>query len=250
MMISKDQILLEIVQNNPLLASVIDRFGIPYSKWTLTLEKACESDKVDAELLVEMLKVFHDNSSFPTEALHKLPLTSIIEYLIKTHIYYINSRLPRIEQFIEVLIDNYGKVDMQLYLLRDYFLDYKRDMMAHICIEERNLFPYILKLIAAKDNFSLSSYQLFNLLEENAIDNFINDHIHVEGELSEIRRRLMNYTNANHHKIQVQTLFYEMKLFEVDLLTHGKVEDEVLVPRARALEEIVKKRLLSKAILS
>lgn len=249
-MISKDQILLEIVQNNPLLASVIDRFGIPYNKWTLTLEKACQSGNVDAELLMEMLKVFQDHTSFPADALQKLPLQSIIEYLIKTHIYYINSRLPRIEQFIELLIEHYGKVDMQLYLLRDYFLDYKRDMLAHICIEERNLFPYILKLISADANKDMSAFELFQLLEANAINKFINDHIHVEGELQEIRRRLLNYTHANQHKVQTQTLFYEMKLFEVDLLTHGKVEDEVLVPRAIMLENTIKKRLLSKAILS
>jgi regulator of cell morphogenesis and NO signaling len=249
-MISKDQILLEIVQNNPLLASVIDRFGIPYAKWTLTLEQACHADKVDAELLVEMLRVFQENTFFPSDAMQKLPLNSIIEYLIKTHIYYINSRLPRIEQFIELLVEHYGKVDMQLFLLRDYFLDYKRDMLAHICIEERNLFPYILKLLAAVDNHELNNYQLFRLIEENAITKFINDHIHVEGELQEIRRRLLNYTNANKHKVQVQTLFYEMKLFEVDLLTHGKVEDEVLVPRARQLEDTIKRRMLSKAMLS
>ena len=40
MTISKDKVLLEIVNDNPLLASVVDRFGIPYSRWTLTLEKA------------------------------------------------------------------------------------------------------------------------------------------------------------------------------------------------------------------
>lgn len=249
-MISKDQILLEIVQNNPLLASLIDRFGIPYPQWTLTLEKACEVTKVDSDLLLEMLKVFHDNATFPTKALHNLPLSSIIEYLIKTHVYYINSRLPRIEQFIELLVDTYGKTDMQLYLLRDYFLDYRRDMLAHICIEERNLFPYILKLINASKDEDLSSYQLYLLLEDNAINRFISDHLHVEGELAEIRRRLINYTQANHHKVQVQTLFYEMKLFEVDLMTHGKVEDEVLVPRAKALEDIIRKRLLGMAILS
>lgn len=60
----------------------------------------------------------------------------------------------------------------------------------------------------------------------------------------------MNYTQANKHKLQTQTLFYEMKLFEVDLLTHGKVEDEVLVPRALLLEDKIKKRLMSMALLS
>jgi regulator of cell morphogenesis and NO signaling len=249
MTISKDKVLLEIVNNNPLLASVVDRFGIPYSRWTLTLEKACETDDINMPLLLEMLKAFADNKHFPKVELTQLPLQSIIEYLIKTHVYYINSRLPRIEQFIDLLVDHYGKFDMHLYLLKDYFQDYKRDMLAHICIEERNLFPYVLKLLKTNAD-TLTTNQLYNLLEENAITRFINEHHHVEDELVEIRKRLNNYSEANNHKIQITTLFYELRLFEIDLLTHGKVEDEILIPRAQEIEEKLKRNLLRKAMLS
>jgi regulator of cell morphogenesis and NO signaling len=249
MTITKDRIVLDIVQDNPLLASVVDRFGIAYSKWTLTLEEACEVDQVNITLLMEMLKAFSDNNHFPQEELSKLPLHSIIEYLIKTHVYYINSRLPRIEQLIDLLVDHYGKFDMHLYLLKDYFNDYKRDMLAHICIEERDLFPYVLKLIKSNTE-QLNAVELFNLLEQNAITHFINEHNHVEDELVEIRRRLNNYSEAHNHKIQITTLFYELRLFEIDLLTHGKVEDSILLPRAREIEDQLKSKMLQKAKLS
>ncbi|MFM2285118.1 MAG: hypothetical protein RLZZ543_615 [Bacteroidota bacterium] len=249
MTITKDRILLDIVKDNPLLASVVDRFGIAYSKWTLSLEKACEVDQVNAGLLLEMLKAFSENNYFPKEELKQLPLESLIEYLIKTHVYYINSRLPRIEQFIDLLIDHYGKFDMQLYLLKDYFQDYKRDMYAHICIEERDLFPYMLKLIRSA-NEELSTVQLYNLLEKNSITRFINEHHHVEDDLGEIRRRLNNYSEANNHKVQITTLFYELRIFEIDLLTHSKVEDEILIPKAQEIESQLKRTLLRKARLS
>lgn len=249
MTITKDRILLDIVKDNPLLASVVDRFGISYSKWTLSLEKACEMDQVDAGLLLEMLKAFSENNYFPKEELRQLPLESLIEYLIKTHVYYINSRLPRIEQFIDLLIDHYGKFDMQLYLLKDYFQDYKRDMYAHICIEERDLFPYVLKLIRSSEE-DLTAVNLFNLLEKNAITHFINDHHHVVDDLGEIRRRLNNYSEANNHKVQITTLFYELRIFEIDLLTHAKVEDEILIPRAQEIESALKRKMMRKALLS
>lgn len=200
-------------------------------------------------LLLEMLKAFGENNYFPKKELSQLPLQSIIEYLIKTHVYYINSRLPRIEQFIDLLVDHYGKFDVHLYLLKDYFEDYKRDMYAHICIEERDLFPYVLKLIKSAGE-DLSSVELFNLLEQNAITRFINEHHHVEDELGEIRRRLNNYSEANNHKVQITTLFYELRMFEIDLLTHGKVEDEILIPRAQEIEKSLSNNLLRKARLS
>lgn len=250
MTITKDLILLDIVKDNPLLASVVDRFGISYSKWTLSLEQACEeTEDVNMGLLLEMLRAFSDNNYFPREELNRLPLQSIIEYLIKTHVYYINSRLPRIEQFIDLLVDHYGRFDMQLYLLKDYFQDYKRDMLTHLCIEERDLFPYILKLIKYSTT-SLTTLEAYNLLEANTITHFISEHHHVEDELGEIRRRLNNYSEANNHKIQITTLFYELRLFEIDLLTHGKVEDEILIPRAREIEDQLKRNMLRKAMLS
>jgi len=249
MTISKDLVLLDIVKDNPLLASVVDRFGISYSKWTLTLEKACEVDSVNMDLLLEMLKAFGENNYFPKDELAKLPLKSIIEYLIKTHVYYINSRLPRIEQFIDLLVDHYGKFDVHLYLLKDYFEDYKRDMYAHICIEERDLFPYVLRLIKCSGE-DLSSIQLYNLLEQNAITRFVTEHHDVEDELGEIRRRLNNYSEANNHKVQISTLFYELRMFEIDLLTHGKVENEILIPRAKEIEQQLTSGLLRKARLS
>jgi regulator of cell morphogenesis and NO signaling len=133
--------------------------------------------------------------------------------------------------------------------LKDYFQDYKRDMYAHICIEERDLFPYVLRLIKCAGE-DLSSLQLFNLLEQNAITRFINEHHHVEDELGEIRRRLNNYSEANNHKVQITTLFYELRMFEIDLLTHGKVEDEILIPRAQEIEKSLSANLLRKARLS
>lgn len=249
MSITKDEIVLNIVQDNPLLASVVDRFGISYSKWTLSLEEACESDKVDIQLLIQMLRAFQNDNYFPKEELMKLPLQSLIEYLIKTHIYYLTSRLPKIEQFIDFLIEHYGRVDIHLYLLKDYFQDYKRDMMTHIFIEERDLFPYVLRLIKA-DSETLKPIELFNTLEANALSRFNDDHHHIEDELSEIRKRLNRYTENNQTKIQVASLFYELRLFEIDLLTHGKLEDEVLIPRALEIEDRLKKRLVDAARLS
>ncbi|MCC6768046.1 MAG: hemerythrin domain-containing protein [Bacteroidia bacterium] len=248
MTITKDLTVLTIVQDNPLLASVIDRFGIPYAKWVLSLEQACLQEDVDISLVLEMLRVFSNQTNFPREALNNLPLESLIEYLIKSHVYYINSRLPRIEQFLDLLVDHYGKVDMQLYLLKDYFNDYKRDLLAHICIEERELFPYVLNLIRTVEQ-QPGQIELYNLLEKNSITRFINEHYHVEDELGEIKRRLNAYSEANSHKVQITTLFFELRLFELDLLTHSRVEDEILVPRAQEIETQLRRSLLRKATL-
>jgi hypothetical protein len=39
-------------------------------------------------------------------------------------------------------------------------------------------------------------------------------------------------------------------MFELDLFTHSKVEDEILIPRAKEIESNLKSELLSKAKLN
>ena len=247
MTIQKEDILLEVVRDNPLLASVVDRFGISYSRWVLPIEQACATENTDPGLLIEMLRIFSDKEGFPVAELNKLPLQSIIEYLIKTHVYYIKHRLPRLEQYINLLTEQYGKFDIKIYLLKDYFSEYKRDMLQHIRMEERQLFPYVLRLINAKD---LSQGELFNLLNQNAISEFLNEHFHIEDELGEMRRRINNYSTVHHHQFQTATLLQDLRLFEIDLLAHDRIEDEVLIPRARAIESALHHRLREQAYLN
>lgn len=246
MSIPKNHSLIEIVGNNPLLASVVDRFGISFSKWSLSVDEACKLENTNSDLLAEMLRIFSIGQHFPLTELNKLPLQDIIEYLIKTHIYYINRKLPRLEKFIDLLLDQYGMFDINLYLLKDYFSKYKKDMADHICIEECMLFPYVLKLLKAQ-NEPFNPAELYKILREDSISNFQNEHHHIEDELGEIRKKIHHYTLANNHKFQTVSLLHELRLFETDLLMHGRLEEEVLIPRARFIEGELKEVLLNKA---
>jgi regulator of cell morphogenesis and NO signaling len=97
-------------------------------------------------------KAFECEKFFPKEDLQSFPLRTIIEYLIKTHVYYINQKLPKLEKLLDALISNYGNSELMLFKLKDFFTEYKKNLMAHIQTEEVNLFPYILKLINGVDH--------------------------------------------------------------------------------------------------
>jgi regulator of cell morphogenesis and NO signaling len=72
-------------------------------------------------------------------------VSTIVEYLRKTHKYYLNDRIPHIETLVDRLIaDNPGRND--IVLVKKFFGSYHEEFYKHIMREEDNAFPYILKL--------------------------------------------------------------------------------------------------------
>jgi len=237
--------LMELIQTDPNLASVIDRFGISFENYKLPLTEACKKSNVDSRFVMAIYNAFDCGSDyFPADELQQFPVRNLIEYLIKTHLYYLNNKLPKLEKLIDALITNYGNSELMLFKLKDFFVEYRKNLIHHIYSEERALFPYILKLINAAENVN-NPHPLHTLLEDYSLAQFTTDHDHADNELHELGKRIRNYSEVNHHRAQVAMILDELKQFENDLALHGRLEDEVLLPRARQLEDAIKAKLQS-----
>ncbi len=241
---TNEKSILDLIRDDNRLAAVIDRFGIGFQYYRLPLEEACKSSHVDSRFVITIYKAFECDNYFPTKELQGFPLRTIIEYLIKTHLYYLNNKLPKLEKLIDVLVANYGNSELMLFKLKDFFTDYKRGLVQHIQTEEFYLFPYILKLIKAAEE-SQTPIALYSILEKYSLKKFVDDHDHVDDALEEVSRRIRIYTHSSGHTAQVNLILDELKQFEHDLTLHGRLEDEVLLPLAQELEEGIKSKLLS-----
>lgn len=236
--------LIELIQNDANLASVVDRFGIGFEHYNLPFNEACKKSNVDSRFVMAIYKAFDNEQYFPVKELQDFPIRTLIEYLIKTHLYYLNSKLPKLEKLLDALITSYGNSELMLFKVKDFFTDYRKNLIHHIHGEERRLFPYILKLISAAENIN-TPYKLHTLLENDSLSKFTDDHDHVEHELNELGRRIRNFAQVNNHRVQVALILDELRQFETDLALHGRLEDEVLLPRALQLEDAVKAKLQS-----
>jgi regulator of cell morphogenesis and NO signaling len=77
-----------------------------------------------------------------------------------------------------------------------------------------------------------------------SIDRFINEHHDTEDELKDIRQTIRLYdppqTNASLYRI----LLSQLQAFEQDLYVHAHIEEEVLIPKALAMEKELNAQLL------
>lgn len=187
---------------------------------------------VNAEFVFALLDVFQDQKTFDTRVFHAFRLEVIVDYIRKTHEYYLHRKLLEIEQSIHLLLRSYPEAHPLLVILSDFYASYKHHLSSHIEVEEKQLLPYILHL--EKVDMGKASYQAYP--EAYSLSRFLVHHQDTEKELSEVREAILNYSPPPTNQTLYRILLSQLEVLEKDLAVHALIEEEVLLPRAMALE--------------
>jgi regulator of cell morphogenesis and NO signaling len=181
--------------------------------------------------LLALLEIFEDQESFHPARFDHFPIPVIVDYLQKTHKYYVRKKLLEIEQSIHLLVSGYPSAHPLLVLLHTFYVDYKSHLEQHIAVEERDLLPYILRLVEAdKQNSKLP-------LQTTSVQRFISQHHDTEKDLEEVRKTILLYSPPEGNQTPYRILLSQLQVFEIDLAIHALMEDDVLLPRALELEK-------------
>lgn len=241
-MISKSDHIFELVFHNQALEVVLDRFEIPAISES-TLGEVCQKVKINEDLLVTVLNMFDRDGFFPKKELYAFPVPDILDYLKRTHQYYIQKRIPEIEQSILFLATRYGRNRSLGKLLYVFFVEYKNALQEHIELEETRLFPHIEKLFDGAIS-GFPKKKSLSEISDYSVQQFMYEHTdEPEDELKTICQTV----RAQYPELQDYNRFHvfltQMETFEKDLKIHGFVEDEILIPRILGLENIFKDAL-------
>jgi regulator of cell morphogenesis and NO signaling len=108
------------------------------------------------------------------------------------------------------------------------------------------LFHFILALERASRQHYVPT-KLYYLLEEHSIRHFAVDHEAHDDEMQGIRNITRDYALPAGAPLHVKVLYNELKGFEKSLITHARIENEILFPKAMELEEKVRLMFFGKA---
>jgi len=241
----KDTRIAELVDQNYVHAYVLFYFGIRFYEYSeFTLEQVCQTKGLKTEQVVREL----ESPGYLQEAdlpLVSYPIDLIIEYLKHSHFLFVKHKLPYIARLVEsfkALHDDYLPVERDLKLVFPLFVE---DFIHHIYEEEDTLFTYIQSLERAAKGTYLPT-RLYYLLEKNSIQKFSMEHEAHDDEMEGIRSITKDYHLNPDAPLHVKVLFSELKGFERSLITHARIENEILFPKAMALESKVKAAFLEK----
>jgi regulator of cell morphogenesis and NO signaling len=139
--------------------------------------------------------------------------------------------------------EEYKLVERDLKLVFPLFVE---DFIHHIYEEEDTLFRYIRALErASKGNYIPT--KLFYLVEKHSVQKFAMDHEVHDDEMAGIRKITKDYELRPDAPLQIKVIYNELKEFEKSLITHARIENEILFPKSMALERKVKETFFDKA---
>lgn len=235
MRIHQDMKMAEVIHLNHHLLHVINRFGIQLGFAEKTVAEVCEQYHVPLSFFLEIVNTFHDPTYFPIENLKAFKASMLINYLQKTHQYYLEYKIPEIEHFIKILNANLSIGDDIKMLLANFFGQYKSELTAHINKEEQRVYPYILAL----EHFIESGQgkqELIVKMKEYSIHEYEEDHDDVESKLFDLKNIIIKYIPQPKDSRDLNVILHELFELEKDLHNHGHIEDLILVPIVERME--------------
>lgn len=242
----KDTRIAELVGRNYVHAYVLFYFGIHFYDYsTLTLEQVCKQRGLKVEHVIREM----ESPTYLREAdlpLVSYPVDLIIEYLKHSHFLFIKHKLPYIARLVESFKANTPEFEPVERDLKIVFPLFVKDFIEHIYLEEDTLFSFIRMLDrATRQNYVPT--QLYYLLEKNSVQKFAMEHDVHDDEMEGIRNITRDYAINAADPLHVKVLYNELKAFEKSLITHARIENEILFPKAMTLEEKVKLEFFAKS---
>lgn len=239
----------QLVDENYVNAYVLYYFGIRFDEYSEhTLEQACQAKGLKVDQVIREL----ESPTHLREAdipLISYPIDLIVEYLKHSHFLFIKHKLPYIARLVDGFKANhtdYLHVERDLKLVFPLFVE---DFIHHIYEEEDTLFSYINALERASNGTYIPT-RLYQLMERFSVQKFAVEHEAHDDEMQGIRKITKDYEIKPDAPLHVKVIFSELRDFEQNLITHARIENEILLPKAMMLETKVKQAFFERIRLN
>ncbi|HJQ34907.1 MAG TPA: iron-sulfur cluster repair di-iron protein [Pyrinomonadaceae bacterium] len=225
----------ELALEVPNATRVFERLKIDYCcGGGRQISEACAAAGVPLERLSRMLD---EACAAPVEAQDFTagPLSELIRHILDTHHVYTREESSRIQALLEKVCGKHGENHPELGQVRAAFLKLDADLQPHLFKEEQILFPYILRLEAARAGGGMPPFAPFGTVN-NPVRMMMFEHDTAGDLLREIRAAAHDFQPPADACMSFSALYRAIEDFEKDLHQHIHLENNVLFPRAVELE--------------
>lgn len=221
----------DLVESDYRILLVMGRFDIGPGFGEMTIGEVCLAHGVDTATFLAVVNTTLGCDPGTDDAAVKVSLGPLLDYLARTHDYYLTFRLPAIRRELAGALDN-AEADLSKALLL-YYDEFVSDVGLHIRFEEETVFPYVRSLIEGRAMAPLR------------IDGPAGKHGLLMARLEEMRRILIKYCPTS-DIARMNELLFNIHNCEYDLASHRRVEEMLLIP---AIAELERKTINSETTL-
>lgn len=222
-----------IVRDYPALSRLFEKAQMDYCcGGQRTLAEACVQRGIDPEKFLAELTSFVSTDPSPVGNLGTMSLAELTDQIERLHHAYLHSEFPRIESMTTKVAKVHGDKDHRLLEVKDIFFALSAELETHLMKEEQILFPMIRDLEASD---SLPVFHCGTIA--NPIQQMLSEHDQAGEALVKLRQLTDDFTPPDWACNTYRALLDALLTFEQDMHQHIHKENNVLFPRAIALEQ-------------
>ena len=221
----------EIVAQRPVLAQVFERAGIDYCcGGKVTLAAACAKRGLDVSTFTAVLDAVPSLAAEPPVDAGAMSLAALANHIERTHHAYVKAEMPVLVEQAERVAAKHGGRDERLLRVAETVRALADEMLHHMAKEERVLFPLVRNLERHQQRPTHCNSIA------HPIRQMEHEHEGAGGAVARLREWTDNFTPPADACNTHRALLGGLARFESDLHQHVHKENNILFPRALALE--------------
>lgn len=227
----------EIAVEMPNATREFEKLGIDYCcGGGRTLGAVCAEAKISVDEVLARLEK-STTTTTPGEAKDwwNQPLADLIEHIISTHHVFVREECPRIDALAQKVVGVHGKNHPELLQVQAIFSVLAEELRVHLMKEEQILFPYLVRLEESFVAGEPAPPAMFGPVV-NPVRTMMQEHDGAGEALRTLRSITSDYAAPVDACISYRTFYQVLQGFEADLHQHIHLENNILFPRAVAME--------------
>jgi regulator of cell morphogenesis and NO signaling len=226
----------EIVASDYRTAAIFQRHGLDFCcNGGRTIGQGCRDAGASEAALLRDLDAVLGTPASGVPRFASWDARTLIAYIVGNHHAYVREAMPALRRHTAKVAAVHGERHPDLAYIATLFGRVADEMTDHMVKEERVLFPFIASLEEAAQTEGRAPEAPFGTVG-NPIRMMEAEHRFVGDAMAEIRHLTDNYTPPPQACATWRVTYQELEAFERDLHDHVHLENNVLFPKAAALE--------------
>lgn len=236
--ITKECTVADVVSNNIKTADIFKKHGIDFCcGGGVSLDKICDKKGVSYNVLSEELKNV-DVITKRAENYDTWNLNFLMDHIVNIHHKYVLDSVDILNQYINKVAKVHGHHYTELLEIQSLFREVSQELNFHMQKEEKILFPYIKYLVQIENGMEQYTKPHFKSVQ-NPIQVMEEEHESAGDIFKRIAELTNNYTPPKEVCNTFKAMYYKLQEFEEDLHRHIHLENNILHPKAKKIEEMI-----------
>ncbi|MBO5881489.1 MAG: hemerythrin domain-containing protein [Paraprevotella sp.] len=221
----------DIICEDYRILQVMSRFGLTLGFGDHTVGETCATAGVDATTFLAVVNFIRSNGRTNNigDIVEALSLPSLMDYLHRSHDYFVKFRLPSIRRKLIEALDCSANNQIAFLILK-FYDEFASEVSRHMEYEDKHIHTYVKDLMkGVRTHSEVNIHQLSHRHQDN--------HAQIEKTLSELKNIIIKYYPTDSQAQLLNEVLIDLYMTEEDLFNHCHLEDTLFYEAVVRLEE-------------